>query len=210
MTRPTLYVDVETGRGSMAVLAHLAHKHRDFEGAALAKKVDDAYDKTSLSPVLGELWVIGYAIDDHEPSALVRQSATPEGERDLCAAWLDLAASMAVTPLVVAHSASFDRAFLRVRARRHGLPVPAWLAGDGKPWESAWLCTMDALRTDYRDRVSLDDAVIGLACDVPTKGEMHGSQVWGAICDGRIDDVVAYCLDDVRRVRAVAKVLGLT
>jgi hypothetical protein len=42
-----------------------------------------------------------------------------------------------------------------------------------------------------------------LAFGLPGKGGVDGSMVAGMVRAGRIDEVAAYCADDVRRVRAI-------
>jgi predicted PolB exonuclease-like 3'-5' exonuclease len=93
---------------------------------------------------------------------------------------------------------------IRQRAIVHGVKLPKrYSATDVKPWESAWQCTM-ALWTDSRQgRVSLDD--LCLALSLPGKNGVDGSMVAGMVRAGRIDEVAAYCADDVRRVRSIYK-----
>jgi hypothetical protein len=53
---------------------------------------------------------------------------------------------------------------------------------------------------DRRGRVSLD--ALCLALGVQGKGGIDGSMVAEMVRQGRIDDVAAYCVQDVRCVRA--------
>jgi 3'-5' exonuclease len=208
-----IYLDVETIPAQRPdVVAWMAAR-------ALAKgesPEDSAktYRASSLSPVLGELAVVSLAMDDGEPLTWARNMASPTGERDL----IDVVASelRAIhddcrVSRVVAHNAAFDRTVLRTRAMVHGIKLPYWAhALNLKPWDSPWWCTMEALRADFKGGVSLDAACV--AFGVPMlKGDIDGSKVWDAICAGRIDEVAAYCADDVRRVRAVyQRIMGVT
>jgi hypothetical protein len=207
-----LYIDTETCPPHRPeVLAWMAAKalHDGKSVADGLKSVRDA----SLSPVLGELAVVSFAIDDNDPITFVRDMESPTGERDLvrrvCQELVDIYDEARVHR-IVAHNAAFDRTMLRTRAMVHGARLPYQVhALNLKPWESPWWCTMDALKADYRGGASLDAACV--AFGVPLlKGDIDGSKVWDAIVAGRIAEVAAYCADDVRRVRAVyQRIMGV-
>lgn len=210
-----IFLDVETIRSMRPdVGAWLAAKHydpADLEGSA--RKAADALTATSLNPRLGELVCVGIATDgDSPPHVVVRDMTDPEGERRLLVEvaqqvrdMIDDMGGRRNLDRIVAHNAAFDRHFLAQRAMVWRTSMPPDLHALGlKPWDTHWFCTMDALRMDTRDRVSLDEAC--LAFGVPLKhatGAIDGSQVTDAVLAGRIDEVAAYCADDVRRVRAV-------
>lgn len=207
-----IFLDVETvpaQRGD--VLAWLAA--RALARGTSPEDTDREYRATSLSPVLGELAVVSYALDDGEPFTFVRDFNSPTGERDLVRRVAedlrDLDEERRIRR-IVAHNAAFDRTVLRTRAMVHGVKLPYGVhAINLKPWDSPWWCTQEALRADFKGGVSLDAACV--AFGVPLlKGDIDGSKVWDAICAGRLDEVAAYCADDVRRVRAVyRKIMGV-
>ncbi len=170
-----------------------------------------AYRDTSLSSTMGELAVVSIALENNEPITFTRRwPFTVETERELVATVatelhgiLETVGARRELRHIVAHKADFDRTMLRTRAMVHGIALPREVHALGlKPWDSAWFCTHDALKLDYRDHVSLDSACIAFNVGLP-KGDIDGSKVWDAILAGRIDEVAAYCADDVRRVRAV-------
>lgn len=208
-----IFLDVETVPAQRAdVVAWMAAR-------ALAKGIepeaaDKEYRASSLSPLLGELAVVALAIDDNEPITFVRDFTDPNGEAKLCAA---VGAELGglyddgMLTQIIAHNAAFDRTMIRVRCAVHGVKLPYKVHGIHiKPWDGVWVCTMDLLRIDWKSHASLDAACV--AFGVPLlKGDIDGSKVWDAIVAGRIDDVAAYCADDVRRVRAVyRKLMGIT
>lgn len=212
-----LYIDTETVPAQRApVVAWMAAR-------ALAKgeaPEDSArtYRDSSLSPVLGELAVVSYAIDDNEPITYVRDFTDPDGERALvstvCQSLRDLNDDVGgfarALHRIVAHNAAFDRTVLRTRAMVHGEKLHQQIhALTMKPWESPWFCTQEALKADYRGGVSLDAACVAMGIPM-LKGEIDGSKVWDAILAGRIKEVAQYCADDVRRVRAVyQRIMGV-
>ena len=214
-----LYIDVEAIPSQRQdVAAYLAAKAMTKESrkgddaslTAAAKAGADMLRDTSLQPHLGELAVVSIALDDNDPITYVRDLSDPQGERRLIdAVCADLWGMFRTVSFrqnlqhIVAHNAQYDRTMLRTRCMVHRMTLPAEVHALGvKPWDSRWYCTQEALRTDFRSYVSLDEAC--LAFGVPLmKGDIDGSKVWDAILAGRIDDVARYCADDVRRVRAV-------
>lgn len=210
-----IFIDVETIRSTrVGVADYLARKHHDpddVEGSA--RRAAEALDRTSLNPRLGELVCVGIGLDgDDDPIVHVRDMSSPTGEADLLRAVaqevrdiIDDWGGRRSLDRIVAHNAEFDRTFLRTRAMVHDVVMPPDLhALDMKPWDSAWYCTQDALRMGHRDYVSLDEACV--AFGVPRKhdtGALTGAGVTDAVMAGRLDEVAAYCADDVRRVRSV-------
>ena len=207
-----LYLDTET------IPAQRPDMIAWLSARALAKgtdpgATDKTYRDTSLSPVLGELAVVSLAIDDSEPITFVRDMGDPMGERALvsrvCQELRDIDTGTQFARNLrhlVAHNAAFDRTVLRTRAMVHGERLPPQVHALAlKPWDSPWYCTMDALK-GAGPSTSLDAACIAFNVGLP-KGDIDGSKVWDAVLQGRIDEVAAYCADDVRRVRAVYRAI---
>lgn len=217
-----LFIDVETIPSQRPdVAAYLAakalEKERRNEPPSLQKAAEagaKALRDTSLQPHLGELAVVSFAVGDDDPITYVRDMADPHGERRLLEqVTTDLWGMFRTVSFrqnlqrIVAHNAQYDRTMLRTRCMVHKLPLPTEVHALGvKTWDSRWYCTLEALRTDFRSFVSLDEAC--LAFGVPMlKGDIDGSKVWDAILAGRIDDVARYCADDVRRCREVFRAI---
>ena len=204
-----VYLDVETVPAQRPeVVSWMAT--RALAKGTEPKNADKEYRASSLSPLLGELAVVSLALDDNEPLTWKRDFTDPQGEAKLCeAVAFELGALYddGCLSQIVAHNAEFDRTMLRTRCAIHGVKLPYKVhALRIKPWDSVWICTMEMLRSDRKSYASLDAACV--AFGVPLlKGDIDGSKVWDAICEGRLDDVAAYCADDVRRVRAVYKKL---
>jgi hypothetical protein len=196
-----VYLDTETIPSlRVDVVAHFAAKHMDpSDPEKGAKKAAAEHEKTSLSGLFGELAVISWANDNDEPCTLVRNFHRADGEREMLQAFAECDVE---GDTIVAHNAEFDRSMIRQRAIVLGVALPrVYSSIDVKPWESRWRCTM-AMWTDSRTgRVSLDD--LCLAFGLPGKGGVDGSMVAGMVRSGRIDEVAAYCADDVRRVRSI-------
>ncbi len=92
----------------------------------------------------------------------------------------------------------FDIPFLANRFLANGMQVwqPLNVAGL-KPWEIPHVDTCELLKFGGRTSISLDDACLMLSIPSP-KTSMHGSEVWQAYQEGRIDEIVEYCTADVR------------
>jgi hypothetical protein len=196
-----VYLDTETVPSSrLDVAEHIAAKHFDADDIAkAAKKAAADLDKTSLSGLFGELAVISWANDDDEPCTLTRNFSRPDGEREMLEAFAECDVE---GDQIVAHNAEFDRNMIRQRAIVLGVALPrVYSAIDVKPWESRWRCTMAMWADSRTGRVSLDD--LCLAFGLPGKGGVDGSMVAGMVRAGRLEEVAAYCADDVRRVRAI-------
>src|SRR5690606_24626951 len=111
------------------------------------------------------------------------------------------------TPILVAHHAPFDIRFIWQRAIILGVEIPDWWPIDAKPWDDTRVVDTMTLWAGHGNRISLDRLCRALG--IPGKDGIDGSKVWDAIVDGRLDDVVAYCDDDIRRLRSChRKMLG--
>lgn len=210
-----IFLDTETGPSTRAeIAAHIVRKHCPKDPADNVKSVKDAaseLSKTSLG-LFGELWVVSVAVDIEDPVTLVRSATAANGEADLVQAVADHIGGMDLIRLrhLVAHNAPFDNDRLRHSAMRHGIRLPRQVAAQGlKPWDKSnpWFCTMQAWGSR---NTSLNDICLDLGVPL-LKGDIDGSKVWDYICAGRIDEVAAYCADDVRRVRAVyQRIMGVS
>lgn len=210
-----IFLDTETGPSTRTeIAAHIARKHLPEDLADTAKSAKAAsaeLAKTSLG-LFGELWVVSVAVDLDEPVTLVRSATAANGEADLVQAVADHMGCMDLIRLrhLVAHNAPFDNDRLRHSAMRHGIRLPRQVAAQGlKPWDKSnpWFCTMQAWGSR---NTSLNDICLDLGIPL-LKVDIDGSKVWDYICAGRLEEVAAYCADDVRRVRAVyQRIMGVS
>lgn len=171
--------------------------------------IKDALSKTSFDGLYGSICVICWAFDDgdiHQASdgeklALEVFYGSVKDKTMIKTHDRDLDGSIKV----IGHNvAGFDLPFIKHRSIIHGVkPPPVMLkAMNAKPWGNEIGDTM-LMWSDNRDkRVSLDKLCKALG--IPGKDGFDGSMVaetWPV----DPDKVIAYCKDDVERVRQVYK-----
>lgn len=177
-----------------------------------AAKGEEAWRKTSFDGALGQIVVIGYAIDNEKPVTLYLENDFLElrSEATLLRAFFQmlgkLNAQQAVTMSWVGHNIiDFDFRFLFQRSVIHGIKPPFIIPFDAKPWGDRVFDTMLAW-AGARGRVGQDKLcrVLGIDAKGTELGdEIDGSRVWDFIKEGRIADVATYCGGDVERAREI-------
>lgn len=202
-----LYLDIETIPTQSPRMRDLAIKRalKKWEKGRRDVAFDEeaAWLATSLDGAFGEIVVIGVATADRDPKTYQRDIDQPEV--DLLHAFrgdLNAVLMKQTVTLVGVNIRDFDRPFIRQRAIVNGLHMPGAIVDEVKPWEFEKVCDLMSLWTDDKwGRVSLD--VLCAALGLAGKGEhFDGSDVWSAVQMGMIDEVAAYCADDVRKTRA--------
>jgi hypothetical protein len=167
--------------------------------------VDEALAKTSFDGALGQIVVIGWAIDDEPAQSLQADDLSRAAEAMMLRRWFDALprGNSGRRPVLIGHNSNaFDIPFLWKRAIVHGIRPPLWFPRDPKPWGEATFDTMTAW-AGAKDRISMDRLCRTLG--IPGKGGMDGSQVWPYVQAERIDEVAEYCRGDVERTRAIYK-----
>lgn len=168
-------------------------------------KVQEAILKTSFDGGLGQICVIGWAVENIASMSYSVDDLTPASERRMLSDWffmLEHAYSPTDRVTLIGHNIiGFDIRFLWQRAMVLGVRPPMHcLPRDPKPWGDAAFDTMTAW-AGVKDRVSMDKLcrIFG----IPGKGDMDGSKVWHMVQSGQIEEVAAYCRGDVERTRAL-------
>lgn len=178
-----------------------------WEASERSAAEQEAIERTSFDGGLGQIVVIGWAVDDGEPLSVQVDDLTPESERRMLERWVGAmrtayAGTSGSRPTIVGHNCiAFDLPFLWKRAIVHGVRLPLWFPRDPKPWGDSVFDTMTQW-SGVRERVSLDRLCKILG--VPGKGTgPTGADVWPMVQRGEIEAVAEYCRDDVVRTRAV-------
>ena len=178
----------------------------EWERESRPGAVEEAWLRTSFDGGLGQIVVIGWAVDDGDIQSLQVADLSRVEEMRLLSEWfVMLRAAYSGTsgrpPCFVGHNSNaFDIPFVWKRAMVLGIKPPIWFPRDPKPWGESTFDTMTAW-AGVRDRVSMDRLCRILG--IPGKDGMDGSQVWPAVAEGRLDEVAAYCRADVWRTRKI-------
>ena len=161
--------------------------------------VKEAIAKTSFSGALGHVCCVSWALNDQDPKYYDMRKI--EDEKPLPEASFFNPAALDAPHTVVGHYVNeFDIRFLWQRAMVLGVQVNAALPRDPKPWSDEVNDTM-VMWAGTRNTISLDDLCKALG--VPGKQDITGADVAEMWADGQHDAIALYCMDDVKRVRAV-------
>jgi hypothetical protein len=166
--------------------------------------IEALYRKTGLDGAFGQVCVIGWALDTDQPAATAEMD---EGAllRRFFAELCEIPSNEVFQTTVVGHNvANFDLRFLTQRSIVRGIrphPVIA-RAAQAKPWEQEKVYDTMLQWAGVGGRISLDKLCKALSVPSP-KGDLDGSKVWDYVRDGRIDEVLNYCMKDVAAVRSV-------
>lgn len=182
---------------------YIAAKHAEIDAA-----LHESVLKTSFDGGLGNIAVIGVAIDDQDPVAFYEDSTEPhKHEANVLAAFFDYVKkaydpSRNTRPVFVGHNLSaFDLRFMFQRAVVLGIRPPSILPFNVKPWDDTIFDTMTAW-AGFGNRIKLDKLakILGL----PGKQGIDGNMVWPMIAAGKIKEVADYCANtDVWQTREV-------
>lgn len=166
--------------------------------------VEEKYLKTSLDGARGEIVVLGFAIDDREPESLQRVVGIEDEAYMLQEFFAHIACQITGSFQIVGHNVrNFDLRFLFQRCVINGVMPTFNLRHEGRYNDDYVFDTMLAW-AGWNNYVKLQVLIETLGIDM-SKGGMDGSQVWGYIQAGRLDDVAKYCRGDIARTREVFK-----
>ena len=172
-----------------------------------AAKRDAAVNKTGLDGAFGQVVCVGMDLRDGGNPVVIRSMDEAELLRSVNDTLSDeVSASDTHSTAVVGHNVSaFDLRFLAQRYMVNGIrPHPLIArAAQAKPWESEKVYDTMIQFAGVGNRISLDK--LCLALGLPGKGDITGADVWPMVQAGRLDEVAAYCADDVIKTRAVFK-----
>lgn len=178
----------------------------EWEANSRAAAVQEVIDRTSFDGGLGQVVVIGWAIDDKPAESVQVDDLSAESEQDMLGRFVAAmrtayAGTSGSRPTIVGHNViAFDLPFLWKRAIVHQVRMPLWIPRDAKPWGDSVFDTMTKW-AGLKDRVSLDRLCKILGVEGKGDGPT-GADVWPMVQRGEIDAVAAYCRADVDRTRA--------
>lgn len=172
---------------------------------------EEKWRKTSFDGALGHICVIGVAFND-EPVQPLYSSSWHADEATILRQFFDLVDAKCaehpnVRPVFIGHHIiGFDLRFIFQRAVVLGVKPSAQIPFNARPYGDSGVYDTMTEWAGYRDTVSLDK--LSMVLLGAGKGDMDGSKVWDAVSAGRIDDVAAYCIDDVEKTRKIYRRLN--
>jgi predicted PolB exonuclease-like 3'-5' exonuclease len=158
----------------------------------------EKFKARALDSMQGEILCIGYAIDDGEPRCI-----RDGGEYDILAHFYE----SVMDEYVGSHTfigwniGSFDIVWLWRKAVKYDLRGLRNLFNRDR-YRGNCVDLMQIWASDYKNYNKMDDVAKFLG--LPGKPEgMDGSKIYDLYLEGRMDDIVDYCLNDVSTVRDI-------
>jgi 3'-5' exonuclease len=188
-----------------------AAKIEEYVAAAQSKLIADHdascdadWLKTSFDGGVGQICVIGWALDDQRPSSFQCSDLSADREALILSAFFTEVARLGAGTRVtwIGHNhVGFDLPFIWKRAMVLGVKPPFNFPRNPKPWSENVFDTMVQWDSQQRAGGSMDRLCRLLG--IPGKGDISGADVWPMVQAGRIEEVAKYCRDDVERTRAL-------
>ena len=167
--------------------------------------IEEAVSRTGLDGAFGQVVCVGLQFDDADPEAVFGLD-----EKDLLLRLnekLDfIPRSMHSASTLIGHNVlDFDIRFLWQRYIVNGVrPHPIINTSvNAKAWDNKVFDTMTQF-AGFGKHISLDKLCLALGIPSP-KCDMDGSMVSKYVADGRLNDVVEYCLQDIVATSACYK-----
>lgn len=206
--RARLFLDIETipdqrlGAKEAArdrVQAPSNYKKPEAIQGYVDSKAEEAWLRTSLSGLYGQIAVVGWAVDNDEVSTIYGLD-----ERKLLdELWRQLGKRIGNNPIFVGHAiADFDLPFIYQRSLINNSLPTIDIAATWSPYASDIFDTGYQFTGQAKGGIKLGDLAELLGFPSPKDG-MDGSMVWPMIEAGRIAEVAEYCAKDVETVRAI-------
>lgn len=168
---------------------------------------EEAYRKTSLNGLFGELICICFALDE---GPVMSTSRLPqESEREVLEDFFEFLDELTMqgqkpAPVYVGNRVgAFDLRFIAQRAMVHQVEPPTELYHTAADWHPN-IFDFSYQLNGRQGLVSLSDIAAAFGLDDP-KADVDGSMVWDMVQEGRVDEVVQYCENDVKFAREVYK-----
>lgn len=164
----------------------------------LDRRYEELVSRFGLDPTTGRIVVVGIVDADSEAEHVFAASSEPE----LLTQFWSFIAETSPERIVTFNGKRFDVPYLNVRSAIHGLTPPATLDAEPGSRHSHFDVREVLESGDRRRRGGLDYfcAVFGIPSP---KIEMAGADVAAAHEQGRLDDIIRYCLADCRATLAL-------
>jgi len=180
------------------------------------KKLEGVYRNQALDSMKGQIWAIGWAIDDEPARCLIQGVDGIHSERDLLNRFYEELQAISqniygrdihlVNLTWIGHNIkAFDLTWLW----RHALKYRLYNLAEIIPRErysKQIVDTMEVWAADYKDRVSLDNIASFLGLPGKPDG-IDGSKVYDLYQAGRLKEIADYCQQDVELTRQIYELI---
>ena len=203
----TVFLDIETYYSEDKVKLEDVKVPANYKKEEIIQKykednLDKAWMKTALDPLQGRIYCVGVAVNDGEVNVLHGKN-----EKDTLEMLENYLSELSYFKVVAHNGNDFDYPFLFFRAIKHGnVSIRNTFSGkDGTQ-------LLDSMRiadgTSWKTMKSLDKLckLIG----IKGKGDITGDMVPKLILEGRGEEVIPYCGEDIANLRKVYLALGET
>lgn len=206
-----IFIDIETipdqreGAADAAlsrIQAPSNYKDPDKIAAYVAEKGLEAWRKTSLDGTYGQLFCIGFAVDNEPATVVTIEEPTLGAEADLLRNFWDYAFRGRIptkAPVWIGHNVSFDLSFLWKRHVVHQIQPPTRIPHGDAPWSNEINDTMLMWTGQRTQFITLDDLLSALG--IPSGDPIEGSEVWDYVSSGDADVVIEHCHRNVEETR---------
>lgn len=178
-----------------------ARWEQEMAATKSAEIAEQEYRKTALNGGYGEIFCIGFAIDEDEVQVIHGKN-----EAETLQLFFNVIKPKASIPLFIGHNlTAFDLRFLWQRAVINNIK-PSIQSFKNLPRDMIF-DTMTEW-AGYGNRISFDKLCKILNVPTPKTEELDGSKVWDFVQTGRGNEVIEYCKRDVEVVRKVYKILN--
>jgi len=187
-----------------------------WEAENAAAERDEAVSRTALNGLWGEIIVIGFAINDRDPIILYRIGT----ELDLLKAWCETlqdeaeiasvgpSANWAQRACWIGHNLeAFDLRFIWQRSCVLDYVIPFTMPLERYPKGPTRFDTMTEW-AGYNGRVKQADLELAFGITRTDPLVRGGADVGKAYAEGRLEDVVTHCTEDVRCLREIYRRMG--
>jgi hypothetical protein len=211
-----IYLDLETLPGPTRpdpseISAPANYKDPDKIRAYQEAQVEEAYRKQALDSMRGQILCIGYAFDGG-PADCLTVGIEAQDEQDALEAFdAEIAKSLVCHDTItwIGHNAlNFDMLWIWRKAYKYRLySLLKHIRMDRYRSNIQDTMLMWAGADTYNGKCRLNDIAKFLGCECKTEG-MDGSQVYDYWQAGRLDEISAYCKQDVEVTRQVYRILS--
>jgi len=166
--------------------------------------IDTAWRKTALDGSLGEIICISWAINNGDPIAVYRNSINDNEGEMLTEFFANMKSVGSDSKWIGHYITGFDLRFIWQRSVINRVKPTINIPYAAKPWEDNVFDTkIEWSGAQSTGTGTLDSVCKALGYD--GKGDIDGSKVWDYVKQGRIEEVVEYCKDDVIKARLIHK-----